>query len=254
MSPWPIWSAWAAAQHGFDQRRVNIGRAERIGSVALGAGLLLSGLRGGLLRQLAFGLAGAALVRRGLTGHCDAYQALGIDATEPWRSRIGVPARQGARVEERIAIDCYPAEIYRYWRNLANVPRFMRHLQAIERIDDAHWRWMAHGILGAPVEWEAEIVGDKENELIAWRSVPGSQIDTAGAVHFERSPDGHGTVVRVEMTYNPVGGKLGAALASLLEEDAQAKIQQDLRNLKAQMERGAANSPQLAGGLGGPAR
>src|SRR5260370_41342729 len=90
--------------------------------------------------------------------------------------------------------------------------------------------------MGVHVEWEAEIINDKNNEMIAWRSVPGSQVDNAGSVHFQPAPAGKGTEVKVTLKYDPPAGKVGAAFAKLLGDNPEQQIQEALRELKQMME------------------
>lgn len=188
------------------------------------------------------------MIRRGLSGHCELYDLFGIDRATVTQ-RAGVAARRGARIEKSTRIDVYPAEAYRFWRKLENLPLFLRHLESVQPLDERRSRWQAKAILGSSVQWDAEIINERENELIAWRSLPGSDIETAGSVHFERTSDGAGTLVNVSLKYNPAGGKLGIALAELFAEDADSKIEADLRELKQLLETGAPAAP-LAGGLG----
>lgn len=228
----------------------NVGSLERWASAAAGVGLLAFGMRGGMVRRVLTGLTGAALVQRGVTGHCDIYGMLGIQSSDQPHSRIGVPARKGVRFDETVQIACSPEEVYRYWRHLENLPRFMRHLESVRELDERHSRWIARSLLGSTVEWDAEIINERENELIAWRSLPGSEVDTAGSVRFVPADAGHETLLRVEMKYRPIGGKFGIAVASLFGDDAQSMIRDDLARLKQLLEGGTAGEPAtLAGGL-----
>jgi uncharacterized membrane protein len=182
-------------------------------------------------------LAGASLVYRGATGHCGLYQRLGINTSEkPRNPAIGVPAQRGVRVERSIAIDRPPQEIYKFWRKLENLPAFMSDLVSVQSTDGRRSHWVAKAPLGATVEWDAEIINDRESNLIAWRSLPNSDVDTAGSVHFHPSADGKRTIVDVSLKYNPLGGKLGVAVAHLFGQDADAILDRDLAQLKRVME------------------
>jgi uncharacterized membrane protein len=81
------------------------------------------------------------------------------------------------------------------------------------------------------VEWDAEIHNEIPNELIAWRSLAGSEVDNAGSVHFMPTANGD-TEVRVVLRYDPPAGKLGATVARLLGEDPSHQVSEDLRRLK----------------------
>ena len=131
-----------------------------------------------------------------------------------------------------------PDEVYRFWRDFSNLPRFMSHLESVVITGDQRSRWRATAPAGTTVEWDAEIVEDRPNELIAWRSLPGSEVDNAGSVEFRAAPGDRGTEIRVQLRYDPPGGKLGAAVAKLFGESPDQQIAGDLRRLKQVLEIG----------------
>lgn len=217
--------------------RKNVGSNERWISAGAGAALALLGLsRRGLGGLLALG-AGAALIHRGVTGHCHAYEALGIDSSER-NPATGVPAKMGTRVEKSITINCPPEQLYAYWRDVENLPKVMRHLQSVDAKDKRSMHWVAKGPLGITVEWDAEIINERENEMIAWRSLPGGDIDTAGSIHFNKLPHDRGTEVRVSIKYNPPGGKIVDGIAWLLGSSLEQEVEEDLKNFKSAVETG----------------
>jgi uncharacterized membrane protein len=128
--------------------------------------------------------------------------------------------------------------MYTYWRNFENLPRFMYHLESVERLDERRSHWVAKGPAGTQVEWDAEITDDRPNELIAWRSLPDAQVPNSGMVRFEPGPAGRGTVVRVEIEYRPPGGALGKAVAKLFGEEPGQQVAGDLHRFKQVMETG----------------
>ena len=142
------------------------------------------------------------------------------------------------RVEKVVAIDRPAEELYGFWRQFDNLPRFMRHLESVRVIGQQRSHWVAKGPAGSRIEWEAEIVDDRPNELISWRSLPGADIENSGSVRFERAPGGRGTFVRVKMEYNPPGGFFGATVAKLLGEDPDTQVQRDMYRFKQVMETG----------------
>lgn len=217
----------------------NISGLEKWVSIAAGAGLAMYGLS--RLRSngwLWTGL-GGLLVRRGVTGHCDVYEALGVD-TSPARSdtRAALGGSRGANVLESVTINRSIPELYRFWRNLENLPQFMRHLQSVEKMTDTISRWRAKGPAGVTVEWEAEIYNEVPDKLIAWRSLEGSTVISAGSVNFDDAGPGRGTRVTVHLQYSPPGGKLGAKIARLFGADAETEIREDLRRFKQLLEAG----------------
>ena len=142
------------------------------------------------------------------------------------------------RVDKVVAIDRPPQELYGFWRQFENLPRFMRHLESVRVIGQHRSHWIAKGPAGSRVEWEAEIVDDRPGELISWRSLPGADIENSGSVRFERASGGRGTFVRVKMEYNPPGGFFGATVAKILGEDPDTQVQRDLYRFKQVMETG----------------
>jgi uncharacterized membrane protein len=185
-------------------------------------------------------LAGAALLYRGATGHCDVYGALGIDRANgkgtgmiasvgsDTREQLGGP--RGIPVEEMVTIERPVEEVYRFWRDFENLPKFMTHLELVATREAGVSHWVARGPGGMRVEWDARIINEIDNKLIAWQSLDGSDVSTAGSVNFR--PTACGTDVRVRLQYNPPGGKIGGAIAWLSGEEPSIQVREDLRRLK----------------------
>ena len=146
--------------------------------------------------------------------------------------------RRGKVTHKSITLNRPPEEIYRFWRNFENLPRFMTHVKSVTVHDDTHSHWVAKGPAGSEVEWDAEVIADEPNELISWRSLPGSMIETAGTVRFERATGGRGTVLRVDLQYRPPGGAVGATVAKLLGQSPEKQIPVDLLRIKQLLETG----------------
>lgn len=149
-------------------------------------------------------------------------------------------ARQGAKmhVAKAITIRTAPDQLYSFWRNFENLPRFMFHLEAVRVINDRRSHWVAKAPAGSSVEWDAEIVEDRPNERIAWRSLPDADVKNSGSVEFRPAPGSRGTEVHVEVHYDPPAGKLGAMVAKLMGEEPARQIGDDLRRLKQVIETG----------------
>jgi len=141
-------------------------------------------------------------------------------------------------VKKTIAVNRSAEEIYRFWRDIQNLPRFMTHVISVRVINERKSHWVVQAPGGTTIEWEAEITEDQPNELIAWRTCEGTSVSHSGSVRFMRGPGGHGTIVTVKMQYSPPGGVMGAALASLMGNEPGQQIQEDLRRLKQVMETG----------------
>jgi len=231
-------SAAARISRAIQGSSVNVGETERLVSALVGGGMTVVGLSRGSAGGATLALMGAGMLYRGITGHCYMYETLGVDtSSHAGRRATAVPARQGVRVEESITIDRSPEELFNFWHDFENFAQFMEHLESV-KTDGNRSHWIAKAPLGMTVEWDAEIINERQNELIAWRSLEGSEVDTAGSVHFKGAPGGRGTLVTVNLKYNPPGGKVGAAVAKLFGEEPSQQIQDDLRRLKQIMETG----------------
>src|SRR5918911_2757879 len=120
------------------------------------------------------------------------------------------------KVKRVATINRSPVELYNFWHNFENLPRFMKHLESVRATGEGRSHWVAKAPAGSAVEWDAEITQDRPNELIAWRSLPGADVDNEGSVRFERAPGGRGTLIRVNLRYDLPGGALGKAVATLM--------------------------------------
>jgi uncharacterized membrane protein len=221
------------------RQATNLSQPERVVSMIGGGTLVAYGLQKKSWAGLGMAALGGALVYRGATGHCDIYQALGVNTARRRRGHnVSVPYELGVRVDQTIMIAKPPEEVYQFWRNLENLPRFMRHLESVKEIDNKHSHWVAKAPAGRAVEWRAEIINEVENRLIGWRSLPGADVDNAGSVQFRPAPGGCGTELKVQLQYNPPGGTFGAWFAKLFGEEPSQQIEEDLRRLKQLLETG----------------
>ena len=210
---------------------INVNQPERIGSVAAGAGLVLYGASRKSLGGILIALLGGALIRRGVTGHCDMYEKLGLNSSQ-LNTETGVPGNKGIKVTRTITVDRAPQDVYRFWRNLENLPKFMEHVQSIRVIDDRRSHWVVKGPAGSDVEWTAQILTDRENSLISWESLPGAEVQNAGSVRFEPVNNGLSTEVKVSMQYLPPAGVIGATVAKLFGEAPDQQLEEDLERFK----------------------
>ena len=175
---------------------------------------------------------GGSLIARSLSGDRN-----GDSSAPAGNGRASVPYGHGARIEKVFTIMRPAAELYDYWRDFANLPSIMSHLERVEVVDDLRSRWSAKGPAGFSASWEAEIIDDSPGRRIAWRSIGGS-IPNAGSVRFTEAPAGRGTELRVEMEWAPPGGALGTSFAHLFGDDPGLIVETDLRRFKATMEAG----------------
>jgi uncharacterized membrane protein len=230
--------------------RHNVARGERIGSVALGAALVGLGVRRRDPAGLVAALFGSYFIARGATGRCAVYQALGVSTGEAdsvirpssrddVTSRAAtVNARKAVKVERSVTIEQPRAELFAFWRNFENLPRFMEHLVSVRVDSSTRSHWQAKAPAGRTVEWDAEIVNEVPDEIIAWKSVGEPDVSNAGAVNFSDAAGGRGTVVRVTLDYEPPAGRVGAILSHFFSEEPARQIREDLRKFKQLMETG----------------
>ena len=159
-------------------------------------------------------------------------------AQELSRKDGAATSRRAVRVTKAIMINRPSEELYRFWRNLQNLPRFMTQVESVQVTGEKRSHWMAQGPGGKRVEWDAEIVEDRPNQLIAWRSLEDADVPNRGSVRFEPAPGGRGTVVKVELQYNPPGGVIAATVAKLFGQAPEQQVQEDLRRFKRLIEIG----------------
>ena len=215
----------------------NVSSTERWLSLAAGTYLTTCGISG-KGPGIASLLTGGYLLYRAATGNCPGYQCLGVSMSDSTAKNSAIAAGHGSRVDCSITVMKSAAEVYRFWRDFENLPRFMTHLIDVDTTSDGQSLWTAEGPLGLKVSWEAKIVSDIPNRIISWKSLPGADVDTAGSVHFEEQPHGRGTDVRIELKFAPPAGKFGSAIAALFGKSPQKQIQEDLRRFKQILETG----------------
>ena len=207
----------------------SVSDTERWATLIGGGAMVLLGLRQGSLRGALTAIGGGGLIYRGVTAQT------GIQDTI--QNTLGM--NQSIKVEKTVTIsNKSPEELYRFWRNFENLPHFMKHVKHVNVVNETRSHWITTAPMGGSVEWDAEIIKDEENRLIAWASVEGADIDNSGFVRFKNAPAGRGTEVKVVIEYNPPGGTIGDAIAKLFGEEPQQQIGDELRRFKMLMEAG----------------
>lgn len=232
----------------------NVGRVERALSFVAGSALAMVGLRRRGASGMAIALAGAELARRGITGHCRVYDALGVSthtgAIAPLRGDVTgraatVNARKAIKVERAVHVDRPALELYRIWRDFSNLPRFMKHIDSVACTDDLHSHWVAHLPGGAHAEWDSEIVNDVEGKLIAWKTVGDPDVAHAGSVHFTPLASGS-TEVRIVFDYEPPFARTIGRMVTHLGATPETLVDGDLQRFKGYVE----SSPEYARPVG----
>jgi uncharacterized membrane protein len=220
--------------HALEQ---NVGQTERWISMLAGGGLVAFGLARGRLGGLLSAIGGAALIQRGLTGYCRMYEALGY-SSDVEHHDFGVKAGHGKKIVHSLHINRDRESLYDFWRNIENLPLVMRHLESVTSTGGDTSHWVARGPLNARLEWDAEIKTERRPEIIAWQSLPGSQVATAGSVRFEEASGGQGTLLTVTLKYDPPGGTMAADAAHALGQGLEEELEEDLRGFKSLAESG----------------
>jgi uncharacterized membrane protein len=159
-------------------------------------------------------------------------------AKQGYSRHVSAPPDESVRIDNAITIERPVSEVYSFWRQLENLPRFMRHLESVTVQDDLHSHWVAKTFGGKKLEWDAVVIGERENEMISWHSLPGANIDNGGSVWLTPVAGGTGTEVRLELKYVPPGGKTVTFVSKLFRKDADTEITEDLKRLKTLLETG----------------
>lgn len=217
-------------QPGTTLPAANVGSDERTVMLLAGGALLGYAWRS---NSKGLGALSAGLLLRGVTGYCPAYGALGINNTDAKRALAG---EKGVHIRESIFINAPAEQIYRFWRQLDRLPEVMPHLSSVEQLDTKRSRWTAKAFDTVPITWEAEIINELPFELIAWQTLPGQAIQTAGSVTFKTVQGGSGTDVQVHLQYAAPGGKAASWLAWFAGQDPANYMRQGLQALKARLE------------------
>lgn len=207
---------------------VNVSAGERWLSLAAGAGLIATGFQRRSPGGVAMLVGGAYLLYRANSGHSFLYQKMG--------KRGGTEPRQVAK--QQVTVLCSRQDAYRFWKDFERLPMFMQHLAHVTVTSPGQSHWVARVPGGLEVAWDAEVIEDRENELIAWRSLPGSQVETAGEVRFMEAPSDRGTEIHARIEYRAPGGMIGDAVARLLHDVTSHSMKEAMRRFKQLLETG----------------
>lgn len=176
-------------------------------------------------------LGSVPLLYRGLSGRWPGLARPDGDTRRALSGSGGVNVRESVRVELPLE------DVYAFWRRLENLPRFMTGVESVHEDGDTS-HWVARGPRDMRVTWDAELINDVPNKLVAWRSLPGSDITSAGSVNFDRVRGGSTTQVTLRMQYALPAGKAGNVAAMLFRSAPSQTIREDLRRLKQLLEAG----------------
>lgn len=211
---------------------INVSWPERMISTTIGALLFTNGV-GNLFSKPSSAILktvlGGYLMYRGASGNCMLYSLLGNNQNQVHSGSVNI--------RTTMVVNKPRHEVYQFWRNLENLPLFMKHLKSVKEDDSktSHWEALMPGNLGI-IKWEARIVEDEENRKIAWHSSPDSMIENAGKVVFEEALGGQGTKLDILISYRPPAGDLGRGIANMLNPIAEKYIREDVANFKSHIE------------------
>lgn len=218
----------------------NVGDTERLVSTVMGGALLALAAGRQSWAAAPVGLLGGIMVLRGLSGHCEMYKQLGVSSTEGAHhlANGGGMLQHPIKVQKTVTINASPADIYRFWRNFSNLPRFTENLVSVTETSPGTTHWVALGPNHTNVTWDAQIHEDTPDQRLSWSTLPGSDIAHNGSVMLTPAPGGRGTEVRVVIRYKLPGGKLAQGLAALTGYEPGQQLDADLRRLKQILEAG----------------
>ena len=214
--------------------QVRYSEVERWVTLATAGALMAYGFTRRTVPGVCLAVAAAPLAYKGIAGVWPAFNgAITSDDT-----RAALSGNRGVHVRESVRLEKPIAEVYRFWRSLENLPRFMRHLKRVVDLGNGRSHWEAEGPANVKVEWDAEIINEVENSVIGWKSLPGSDVVTAGSVNFSTVRAGRSTEVSVHLQYSPPAGRAGVLLSGILGRSPESMIREDLRALKQLLEAG----------------
>jgi uncharacterized membrane protein len=210
--------------------RMNVDSTERTISLIAGGLLVAYMVRNRTPISFAVGALGAELVYRGVTGHSPIYGFL--------EKNTATGEDLPIELRKSVIVNRDQSEVYSFWRNLENLPQFMEHVRSVSTEENGRSHWIVHLTPGLTLEWDAEITEDRSNEMIAWRSLPGSSVQTSGSVHFAPATGNRGTQVTVMMAYQPPAGMVGEIFARMQKSITAQQIHEDMRRFKQILEAG----------------
>jgi len=216
----------------WERHPISIHELERWASLAAAGAVIAYGFSRRNAPGVALAVAATPLVYRGIAGRWPFENGYANDTRRALSGDSGIHVREAVRVERPVE------EIYGFWRQLENLPRVLTHLEQVSDLGDGRSHWIARGPADLGVEWDAEIINEVENKVIAWRSLPQSDVVTAGSVNFKPLRGGRASEISVHLQYEPPAGRAGAFFARMFGREPSQTIREDLRRLKQVMETG----------------
>jgi len=214
----------------------NVSTIERVAMIAAGSFLLYKALSG-KKKNFTQGITGGTMLARGISGYCPVYD---------YAEKSGKLKASNVNIRTTVVIDRPVSEVYSFWRNLENLPKFMKHLDSVKETNTITSEWTAKGPAGiGQISWKANILMDEKDKMLSWHSLPESTIDNAGKVYF-RDRGNNSTEVDVTISYHAPLGVAGEAAARLLNPVFTKMVEKDIESLKDFLENGErTEQPQL---------
>ncbi len=216
-------------------QHTSVGTLERVAALTTATAVMAYGLSRRNFPGVVLAAAATPLAYRGLRGDWPRV----ADGHSPLeRTRAALGGDRGIHVRESVRLEKPIDEVYRFWRNLENLPKFMRNLAEVRDLGNGRSCWVAKGPAGSRVTWDAEVINEIENKVIGWKSLPGGDVISAGSVNFDTVRNGRSTQVSVHFQYAPPAGRAGSFLAMLFGREPSQTVREDLRRLKQLLEAG----------------
>jgi uncharacterized membrane protein len=216
--------------------RPTLDRVERWGAFAVAAAMIGYGASRRSPGGWCLAASAAPLVYRGATGRWPPGMGALMGSRQDTRDALG--GARGVNLRESVRLERPVEEVYGFWRRLENLPTFMRNIVSVTDLGGGRSRWVARGPADVPIEWDAEIINEIPNKVLAWKSLPGGDVVSAGSVAFEPARHDRGTQLTVTLQYAPPAGRVGSFVASLFGREPSRTIREDLRRLKQLLEAG----------------
>ncbi len=216
-------------------RHASIGTIERVVALTAATAVVTYGLSRRNLQGVCLAAAATPIAYRGLAGD---WPRVGSGKSSRATTRAALGGARGVHVRESVRLERPIDEVYRFWRKLENLPRFMNYLEEVIDLGNGRSRWIAKGPAGTRVQWDAKVINEIEDKLIAWQSLPGGDITTAGSVNFDTVRNGRSTQVSVHFQYAAPAGRAGSLIATVFGREPSQTVREDLRRLKQLLEAG----------------
>jgi len=215
--------------------RASIGALERVAALTTATAVVAYGLSRRNLPGVCLAAAATPLAYRGLAGD---WPRVTNGHSPRARTRAALRGERGIHVRESVRLEKPIDEVYRFWRNLENLPKFTNYLEDVTDLGNGRSHWVAKGPAATRIEWDAEIINEVPNKVIGWQSLPGGDVTCAGSVNFDTARNGRSTQVSVHFQYAPPAGRAGSLIAMIFGREPSQTVREDLRRLKQLLEAG----------------